>query len=344
MRYVAAAALGLVSSVASAQADSGQGALKARLEAVRIPIYVDEKTVPGFTGAYSMRSEGCTSFLDVMIPSLMFEGEAHPSGIRTDTLQWAAVTAVEVAGDYVVISLPGAENGKRYLYAGGAEGAQQVRRTVDRLIAACGGRATVQPTSTPAPAQAPTPAPAAPNWAERVAIEPDILGQPQCRVPAVPGLFVIQRTPPAVSGAAYAVVPPEWAREGTGFSFGVEDSQNVTNWQGLLAYDPRFDIRSDRIGAAKVVRADVTLDGSPFSVPITIMHEEAFGQPYSPQVILAPTYYADQDQWFARLERGSIASVTLYDQNGTRFGPWTFDVSSLRNVPAALKASGFGCG
>jgi hypothetical protein len=184
---------------------------------------------------------------------------------------------------------------------------------------------------------------AAPDYSARAPIDPDVLENPRCEFRAVPGLTMTQRRLPVHSSAVFKAPNREGGGKDTYFSLAVSESDKVTSWRGILAQDPRFSASDPAFARNHIERAAITLDGKPFAVPMTVMHGKGFGEPWSTSVTIAPEYYADQDQWFALLEQGSLASVYLYDGNNKRYGPWSFDVSAFRNIPAAIKGSQFRC-
>lgn len=330
---LAAAAAVFAASAATAQSGTGQADLKAQLEAARAPLFNSGKPVPGFTASYSVVPGNCTTRVEILVPTHLIDGQPHAGSTETREIDWRAAVSVALSNNYVVVKTP-AKSAGDYYFAVSPQGAQRMKAMMDGLAAACR-------TGAAAPASAPAARPAV-DYAARTALPPDILGHPRCAFPAVPGLAMTQRDRPYV-GSAMFIVNAQGSDENTQFTLGVSESDSVSNWHGTLSQDPRFRITDRRLGQNKIARAAITLDGKPFAVPMTFLQNKGYDLPWSPTVIIAPSYYSDQDKWFALLEKGALATVYLYDGSNNRFGPWTFDVSAFRNIPAAIKGSRFRC-
>ena len=83
---------------------------------------------------------------------------------------------------------------------------------------------------------------AAPDYSARAATKPDVLGNPRCDFPAVPGLTMTERDRPYVGSAEFKVPNREGGSQYTYFSLGVSESDKVASWRGILAQDPRFSV------------------------------------------------------------------------------------------------------
>lgn len=193
--------------------------------------------------------------------------------------------------------------------------------------------------ATAAPAVAPA---QIPSLSERVAEKPDILGNPQCRFRAVPELLLTDNKPPVVKTASYLAIARQGGGKETRFSVGGQSGESVANWQGILA-QPQLVLDHPAHRRAQVTRALVTIDGRPLEVPVAPNHEpDAYGSdPFVPWVTISPTTY-NPGGLLTSIAGGATLEVRLY-AGSRQLSQWTFDVGTLRHMPAALKGARWTC-
>jgi hypothetical protein len=114
---------------------------------------------------------------------------------------------------------------------------------------------------------------------------------------------------------------------------------DADNFHGVFVTSSHIDIVDDRFATNKMVRAEIAVDGRRMTAPTHVEHKP---KPLTRTVFLVPQNMGPE--WLAQLAGGSSASVTLFDQAGRSFGPWTFDVSGLRAVPQRLIGAKWICG
>ena len=176
------------------------------------------------------------------------------------------------------------------------------------------------------------------NISERHAVDPDILGTPQCRFRAIPQLLLTDNRPPVVKRAAYRVLPSEGGKESR-FALGAQSGERVENWQGILA-DPQIVLDSPRHVAA---RATISVDGRDIDVAVAPHQETDYAGPtkFTSTLSVSPTRY-NPGGLLAAIARGSNMIVRIYSGSAV-LSEWNFDVRTLRHVPAALKGASWTC-
>jgi hypothetical protein len=179
---------------------------------------------------------------------------------------------------------------------------------------------------------------------QRVAEKPHVSGTPQCRFRQVPELLLTDYKPPAVKKAAWSVSPAGSSDGQTRISFTAQPGERVSNWQGIQALHVAVQLHDGAFQPERVTRAEFLLDGQDAALPVTLEHKPGFGAPFGASVRIVPRFAGAERKWMERLERASTATVRVWAANGRALGPWTFDVSRLRLVPAALKGAGWTCG
>jgi hypothetical protein len=177
---------------------------------------------------------------------------------------------------------------------------------------------------------------------ERHAVDPDILGTPQCRFRAIPQLLLTDNKPPVVKRAAYRVLPAEGGKQSR-FALGAQSGERVSNWQGILA-DPQIVLDSPRHVAARATRATIVVDGREIDVAVAPHQDMVQSDPpeFTSTITLSPTSY-NPGGLLAAIARGSNMIVRIHS-GPALLSEWTFDVRTLRHVPAALKGAGWSCG
>ena len=315
--------------LAQSQGDTARRDIKARLERVRAPMYNDGRMLPEVTATYSVQTTNCRTLVDINMPSHRIGSTLHPVKTEQATLDWNKVRSVKLSDSYVIVADPGLPGGQRYFYAGSPAGAAALKASMDTLAGACFGPA------------ANTPPTSAPSISERVQDKPDILGTPRCRFRHVPELVLTDNTPPVVKTAVYRVRPRESADEDSRFGVGAQSGEQIDNWEGILA-DPQIVLYYPAHENAQVTRSVVLVDGQPISVPVKPYHTKSFlPNKFSRSVSVSPVTY-DPGGLLRAIARGSTMVVQLYV--GSRMvSESTFDVRTLRHMPAALKGARWTC-
>lgn len=180
------------------------------------------------------------------------------------------------------------------------------------------------------------------NISERYAVDPDILDTPQCRFRAIPQLLLTDSRPPVVKLAAYRALPAEGGKQSR-FAVGAQSGERVATWQGILA-EPQIVLDSPRHVAAKATRATILVDGREIDVAVAPRHEtlDAGRSQFTSTLTVSPTRY-NPGGLLAAIARGSKMIVRIHSGSGL-LSEWTFDVATLRHVPAALEGAGWSCG
>jgi len=329
VRSAALAAFVLSTTVsAQSQADSARAALKAQLEGVRAPMFGGGAPLPGVTATYSVATTGCRTRVEISLPAYSYGGSNHAGRIEQVALAWASVREVRTSGSYAIVFAPGLPERGRYFYAGSTAGASRLKGAMDTLVRACSSAAV----------------PGVP-LAERMPEKPDVLGAPQCRFRAIPELLLTDNKPPVVKSAVYRVMPREGGKESR-FAVGLQPGDTVSNWQGVLA-QPQIVLDHPAHLETQVTRAAILVDGRPIAISVRPRHA-ANQYPglipgrFSSTVGVSPATY-DPGGLLAAIAGGSAMVVRLY-AGSRQLSQWTFDVQTLRHVPAALKGARWTCG
>lgn len=313
----------------TSQGDIARRQIKAQLEGVRVPLFNGGAAVPGYTATYSAITSGCRSSIDIAIPNHVVGGREVAGAIERVTINWGGVQSVKTSNAYVIVAAPGLPSAGRYFYAGSNDGAVRLKAAMDTLAGACFG---------PAANTAPTNVAAV---SERVYEKPDILGTPQCRFRQVPELVLTDNKPPVVKTAVYRIAPREGGDKDSRFGVGAQSGEQIENWDGILA-DPQIVLYSEAHNAAEITRSVVTVDGRAIAVPVKPYHPKAGWRPgFSTSVSVSPVSY-NPGGLLREIARGSLMEVKLYA--GSRLvSQWSFDVHTLRLMPAALKGARWTC-
>ena len=176
---------------------------------------------------------------------------------------------------------------------------------------------------------------------ERYAVDPDILDTPQCRFRAIPQLLLTDNRPPVVKLAVFQVLPAEGGKESR-FSIGAQSGAQVANWQGILA-QPQIVLDSPRHLSAQATRATIAVDGRDIDVAVAPHHDsyDLDASKFARTLTVSPTRY-NPGGLIEAIARGSRMVVRIHSGSAL-LSEWTFDVSALRHVPAALKGAGWSC-
>lgn len=313
----------------TSQGDVARRQIKAQLESVRAPLFNGGAAVPGYTATYSVDVSGCRSSIDIAIPNHVAGGRQVTGNIERVAVDWSKVQSVRTSNAYVIVAAPGLPAAGRYFFAGSNDGAVRLKAAMDTLAGACFG-----PAANPAPTNVAA-------VSERVPEKADILGTPQCRFRQVPELLLTDNKPPVVKTAVYRVRPREGGDKDSRFGIGAQSGEQVENWEGILA-DPQIVLYHQAHESAEVTRSVVTVDGRAIAVPVKPYHPKAGWRPgFNRSVSVSPTSY-NPGGLLREIARGSLMEVRLYA--GSRLvSQWSFDVHTLRLMPAALKGARWTC-
>jgi hypothetical protein len=336
------AALAGTGSLAFAQSGDPYAELKAHLEALRFQVYANGTPVPGVTGTWSVINEPCSSYVESITPNHSFEGQQIVSTYAGLTIPWADVTSISVSGDSVIVDTPAMQGGN--LNVGGPASAQRLKAIMDNLVASCRGVASASPAPVTEFVTSRVGLTSGSGLATRTIVEEDGL-VPTCEFPYLPGLSLEEV--PVMDGVyeyseAYFQTPPYDENSGEVPVFRMvvaTDPEEPKTWQGLAAQSAGFVIYDSRFAGVTVDAFSLEFDGSaPGGLRARINN--------SPSDSGLPSVWIeggeDSPNWFPLLERSSYVTLYLYE-NDREVGSWTFDVSGVRNVPAALNGAGFSC-
>ncbi|MBO9715065.1 hypothetical protein [Sphingomonas sp.] len=303
------------------QGDSAaQASIKLQLERQRAPMFGGGRKLD-VTALYSVSGTGCLTEVVIDYPATRAGDETYAAHTDRIVIPWSQAARVTTDGEYIVVAAPGLPEGGRYLYAGTPADAASLAAVMKQLAERCGSRLAAAP------------APSAPKAAAAPSNTP-------CRFPAIPQLSLTGGT------ATWSAAPNERADDRTRLSFALQQSTEATaNWRGLLLVSPRFTFRSNGYATRQIVRAKLLLDGKPVNnVAMRITQERipALGE-WSTVVTFAPATVSDEPAFLYALSRGALVSVRLADAGGP-VATFTFPVTTVRDVPAALEASGWRCG
>lgn len=316
-------------SVAHAQ-EADHQLIKQILEGATIPAG-ENRDVLGRPGArYKVYSAGCRTSVDGSLPSDYMKSKFE--------LHWMDTKSQVIPSmpGFIAVGSPRLEKRVGLIFAGSPDRAVLLKGAFDRLSKSC-------VTGVPGVAVPTGQLVAAGGIAERKMIMSDVLHTPQCNFVRVPGLTLSDRSQPTSKGAWMRVPAKNRTAKQAAFGVNVHWTDKSTNWHGLLTTDPTFSMTDPALGQEKMARAEMSIDGRAFVVPVTIVQGPGFGTPFSTYVRLAPSYYSDQDKWFPILEGGREAVINLVGTSGRRYGPWAFDVSGFRNLAPAIKAANWTC-
>ena len=178
---------------------------------------------------------------------------------------------------------------------------------------------------------------------ERIDEPRDILGNPQCRFRAIPELVLTDKARPYYKSADFTIA----AREGKKSSFHLDlyPDKSQWHWNGISA-DLQLFLESEAHRDVKITDVLIFLDDQELSVPVVPKHDSnpapgIFPGRFHPAVYIEPANCNDRDL-IAAVTKGSRLNVRLFTA-GRFVSSFTFDVSRLRHVPAALAGAGWKC-
>lgn len=112
-------------AAAQSEVDSAQARVKTLLEAVRLPVLIGDKPVPGVFSRYTVGAEGCVTTIDITTPAFT-DGERFPERLDRHVIDWQTVEKVSQEGDRVRILGPGLPDEGLELRAGSVAVAEKV--------------------------------------------------------------------------------------------------------------------------------------------------------------------------------------------------------------------------
>jgi hypothetical protein len=183
----------------------------------------------------------------------------------------------------------------------------------------------------------------------RVPAQPDVLGNPQCRFRAVPELLLTDGRPGAVKQAMFSLAPREGGKDAR-LAVGAQPAKpcpecaKVSNWRGILA-KPYFQLEGAGYTAAQATAATLVVDGAPVGISFLVRHSSdpyQAGKFLSRLAVNVPV--PDEGKLVEAIARGRVAELRIYAATGTQLGIGTFDVGTLRLMPAELESARWSCG
>lgn len=164
----------------------------------------------------------------------------------------------------------------------------------------------------------------------------------KCAVAAVPGLEMT----PSQKIAGYHV-PASSAPSGHSAKLflTVADGSNTKNWEGVLAIRFGIDVEIETSDPLpwQAVAATIEVDGK--DVPkLEVRHGgNLYGSGFAKSLRVQTKNNLYSGKAAKVLSRGSTAVLTLYDKKKSVVGRYELPVGPVKDIPKALKASGWRC-
>jgi hypothetical protein len=167
--------------------------------------------------------------------------------------------------------------------------------------------------------------------------------EPKCRFSALPKLQLREASAKIniVASASYGIAPREAPNSESEFETLLQDSREDANWQGIYAQSG-FHLHDSRYTRAQITRARLLIDGRDSGLPLVADHLRGINTPWSNSVAV-DVDDDRQDRLLTALAGGSTAVLQLYSAGAAPAFTWTFDVSTLRELPRALRLTRWRC-
>lgn len=303
---------------------------------------IQSQAVPLFNGGnrlsvsarYSFTSSTPCSFtLVASIPAHSAGGTARAASQERTTLRFGRLKTMLIEDkqpNYLkVYGLDLDQDKGKQVFAGSRDGALRLLRIFNAINSYC--------TAPGLTGSAPT------AYSSRVMQKPDVLGNPECGFPAVPGLNLTAARPGSSRVATFGFKVPSAQTPDSTFWVGGQGGSRVSNWGGIIA-GPGFSLKSEAYKQEKITSAKVLVDGRDAGVDLWVGHERGFGSPFSPYVSVKPAYVHLEASLMDMLAPGSRAELRIYNASGAQRGSLTFDISKVRYIPRALEGANWACG
>jgi hypothetical protein len=166
---------------------------------------------------------------------------------------------------------------------------------------------------------------------------------PKCRFRALPN-FQLTETDPridVVASASYFINPREAPGSKVEFETLLQNSPGDANWQGIYAQSS-FNLHHPSLTRARMLRARLLLDGRDSGLPLVLDHGRGLDSPWSIDATVEIDE-EDQDRLLTAVAAARVAVLELYGSGATPAITWTFDVSTLRELPRALRLTSWRC-
>lgn len=290
-----------------------QNYLERALEDARMPVTVGNRSVPGVVVSLEVSApdpNNCETRVVASRPAYTFDGVSVPAASHTSVLKWSEPTSATVNLMFVIVRGPGLPPDGQIFYLPSSEDAESVTRAIYYLARSCGGAAAIPPLSV--------------QFEHRYGD-----GGRTCRFRSVTSLILTSGRSATFTASALGA--------GAGDSkliVSMRQSLTAPNWSGLsVAF--KFELVSDSHVNQQVTSAKLTLDGDEFD----------FGVFRTRQLLREVVFegrYGQEGAFLSRLAAADTAVLRLYSAAG-EVSRWSFDVSTLRNAPAALAGSEWRC-
>lgn len=341
-------ALALLPFPVAAQSLVSHGLLEYILQSTMVPVFEGSHRVPGVSAKYLVSSGKCITRIQIITPPYTSNAGPHPITLENIRIDWTKTDRIYATGadGYIAVLTNRANYNGTGLNAPEGTGVQiygGANRA--RLIEIMRGlRSDCTPANSAAPRPAPSPPASPPSMTDRTMLSPD--GKTlMCRFTRFPDLVLKDTPSPARRGDAIFAVPPrEPHEERSQFSVGVNSAglspqgNQQSNWKGMLA-TPYFTLTSPLHFGRQASSARVTIDGRSVVVKLFVNQ----GKYTLERTVSVATAGVGNAQLLTALSGGSIAGLKLFDAKGALISSWTFDVSTLRNVPTALLTTNWSC-
>ena len=166
--------------------------------------------------------------------------------------------------------------------------------------------------------------------------------EPKCRFRTLPKLRLTEASAKIniVASASYFIAPREAPNSENTFETLLQDSSKEANWQGIYAQSG-FHLHDPRYTQAHITRARLLIDGRDSGLPLTAEHLPSING-WS-NAVSVEVKEETQDRLLTALASGNTAVLQLYSSGASPAFTWTFDTSTLRELPRALRLTKWRC-